>query len=77
MKHEPLRKFLSAVICDLAASMANAPDPIIIGGQYGGEKLYRAIAAWALERQLNLKDPDVESWLVATATGVFNETSAK
>jgi hypothetical protein len=53
------------------------PEPIIVGGQYGGQKLFREIAAWAVSRQLNLKDPDVDSWIVATTTGVFNEESAE
>lgn len=71
-EHEALRKVVAAAVADVITILRLLPDPIIIGGQYPDDKLLRAVAAWAHERNFSLSNPDTESWLKACQSGMVS-----
>lgn len=69
--HDPLRRFLSAALCDFVGYLDELGDPIVVGGQYPKDKLVQAFRKWCEDRNICVKDPDCEGWLTACSTNAM------
>lgn len=60
--NEELRKFIAGGFADFLLHLIENPQPIIVGGGYPRDKLVAAFNTWAVERNFNTKNGDLQEW---------------
>ena len=70
-KHDPLRRFIMAALCDLIGYLDELEDPIIVGKRYSKELLVGAFSDWCKIRNITLGGAEAKAWLSACSRGAF------
>lgn len=67
--NDDVRRFIAGGFADFLLTLIENPQPMVVGGGYSRDMLVAVFNKWAVERNFNIKNGDLQEWRKACKMG--------